>query len=148
MSRLSDRTTRRAAAEAAANVERAATDGPPVGEAVGIQPRSLSVAEAEEAYTAARAAWLEALRHSASGNNRALAKLAIAQEAYEAATKAVEVAKAEELLEQQRLEALRRRREELNRRAEAIAGQAAAWDRVHEEHPRPRGFLGRIFGRR
>jgi hypothetical protein len=143
MSRLSDRTARRAD-----SAGRADLDTPASEESVGIQPRSLSVEDAEAAYTAARATWLDALRSSASGGNRALARLAVAQEAYEAAERAVELAKAQELLEQQRLEAVRRRREELNRRAEAIAGQAVAWNHVHREQPRRRGLLGRLFGRR
>lgn len=143
MSRLSDRTARRAAETAGAE-----RDAPAVEAPIGIQPRSLTVPEAEAAYAAARTAWLDALRTSSSGGNRALARLAVAQEAYEAAGKGVELAKAQELLEQQRLEAVRRRREELNRRAEAIAGQGVAWNRVHEEHPRRPGLLGRLFGRR
>ena len=142
MSRLSDRTSRRTAAATGAGRE-----APPAEESVGIQPRGLSVADAQAAYATARAAWLDALRSSASASNRALARLAVAQDAYEAAGKAVELAKAEELLERERLAAVRRRREELNRRAEAIAGQAAAWDRVHEEQPRRRGLLDRLFKR-
>jgi hypothetical protein len=142
MSRLSDRTARRTAAMTGAD-----STASPTEESVGIQPRSLSVADADAAYATARAAWLEALRNSASGSNRALARLAVAQEAYEAAGRAVELARAEELLEQRRLEAVRQRREELNRRADAIAGQAVAWNRVHEEPPRRRGLLSRLFRR-
>ena len=142
MSRLSDRTARRTAAAAGTG-----RDAPSTEESIGIQPRSLSVADAEAAYTTARADWLDALRSSASGSNRALARLAVAQDAYEAAGKAVELARAQELLEQQRLEAVRKRREELQRRADAIAGQAVAWNHVHEEPPRRRGLLGRLFRR-
>ncbi len=142
MSSLSDRAARRAATPA--NTD---TQASPAEASVGVQPRTLSVSEAEATYETARAAWLDALRSSASGSNRALAQLALAQEAYEAAGAALELARAQELLEQQRLEAVRQRREEINRRAQAIAGQAAAWDRVHEEGPRRRGLLGRLFKR-
>ena len=143
MSRLSDRVTRRAT-----TVPKPDLDATGAEDSVGIQPRSLSVADAESAHDAARAAWLNALRESGSGSNRALARLAVAQEAYEAARTAVALARTEAALEQQRLEAVRRRREEINRRAEAIAGQGVAWSHVHEEHPPRRGLLGRLFGRR
>ncbi|MEO8246382.1 MAG: hypothetical protein ABI622_04600 [Chloroflexota bacterium] len=143
MSRLSDRTARRAEALIGTDVEPTAADA-----SVGIQPRALSVGDADATYEAAHSAWLDALRSSASGSTRALARLAVAQQAYEAASEAVELARAEALLEHQRLEAVRRRRAELNRRAEAIAGQGVAWNRVHAEQPQRRGLLSRIFGRR
>lgn len=116
---------------------------------VGIQPRPISLEEAEAAHTSARQEWLDALRASRSGSHQALARLAIAQQAYEASEVAVELARAERELAMQRLDVLRQRQADVSRRAEAIAGQADAWNRVHKQPPAPRrGIVGRLFGRR
>ena len=115
---------------------------------IGVQPRGVPLPDAQAAYDAARASWLEALRQSKDGKNRTLARLAVAQKAYEDAGAALELARAEDALAQQRLEALRRRREEVQRRAAAIASQATAWGKVHETPPAPKGLLGRLFRRR
>ncbi len=119
---------------------------------VGVQPRAVPLADVQGAYEVARAEWLDALRASRDGGNRSLARLALAQQTYEAASVALERARGDDELERQRLEVLRRRRDETQRRAEAIANQSAAWDRVRgAEHGHPRrraGLLGWLFGRR
>ncbi|HET9879552.1 MAG TPA: hypothetical protein VFQ81_09635 [Candidatus Limnocylindria bacterium] len=115
---------------------------------VGIQPRGPDLAAAETQYAACRTAWLEALRASRSGSNAALARLALAQTAYEASTAALEQARIEDAAQQERLAAFRERREEARRRAEAIAEQTVAWSRVRETKPAPTGLLGRLFRRR
>lgn len=146
MSRLTDRMARQAEASSPADTPIDAEKA-----TVGIQPRGIGVEEAEAAYQAARGAWLDALRGSGAGGNRVLAKLALAQEKYEKAGADLELARAEDALHRQRLEALRRSQEEIRRRAQAIAGQSAAWDRVHEERPAARGLGGlvrRLLGRR
>lgn len=146
MSRLSERLGRR--------TERDDTvrDDPAERSTVGLQPRAIPLAVAQAIYDTARAEWLDALRTSRDGRNRTLARLALAQKAYEEAGVALERARADDALERQRLEAVRRRREAIQRRVEAITNQAAAWDRVHDEaheHARhDRGILGRLFGRR
>ena len=96
--------------------------------------------EAEELYVAARDAWLASMRQAASGKPADLAALAIAQEAYEAATDEV-------------------RRMRSGERAvvpidpqppsiDAVVGQELAWRRVHEaETTRRPGLLGRIARR-
>lgn len=148
MSNLSDRLAQptevtRRSQPAPTDVGRAAPEGD-----IGVQPRGLALPDAQAAYDTARAAWLEALRGSKEGSNRALARLAVAQKAYEEAGAALELSRAEDALAQQRLEALRRRREEVQRRAAAIASQATAWNKVHETPPAKKGLLGRLFGRR
>jgi hypothetical protein len=115
---------------------------------VGVQPRGLPLPEAQAAYDAARTTWLDALRQSKDGKNRTLARLAVAQKAYEEADAALELSRAEDALAQQRLEALRRRREEVQRRAAAIASQATEWNKVHETPPAKKGLFGRILRRR
>lgn len=145
MSRLTQRLGQR--------TERIEGNGETAAEAptVGIQPRGVPLAEVQATYDTARAEWLDALRESRQGGNRPLARLALAQKTYEDAAAALERARADDELERQRLEMVRRRREETQRRVEAIANQSAAWDRVHDEAQQAReraGFLGRIFGRR
>lgn len=120
----------------------------PEQSSVGIQPRGPDLAAAEAHYATCRNAWLDALRSSRSASNADLARLALAQAAYEAAATALEQARIEDGARQERLVAFRERREEATRRAEAIAGQSVAWSRVRETKPARRGLLGRLFGRR
>ena len=99
-----------------------------------------TLAEAEDAYVAARDAWLGAMRQAASGKPADLAALAIAQEAYEAATSEVERARSGEPaaipVEPQ------------PRSIDAVVGQELAWRRVHDaETQRRPGLLGRIARR-
>jgi hypothetical protein len=100
-----------------------------------------SLAEAEVEYVRCRDAWTAAMRAASNGKPAALASLAIAQEAYEAATE-----------ERDRwLSGIRVAVpvEPQNHRApiEVVVEQSMAWRKVHE-HEKPRGVLGRLFGRR
>lgn len=142
MSRLTERLARQ---PRLATTEPTAAASDPV--TVGVQPRNPGLGAAESNYDACRQAWLDALRASRSGRNADLARLAVAQTAYEEAQAELDRARAEDALQLQRLEAVRRRRDEVNRRAEAIANQAAAWNRVHESRPERRGLLSRLFRR-
>ena len=100
-----------------------------------------SAEEAEARYVAARDAWTAAMRAAASGRSADLASLAIAQEAFEAASRehvawSSGAAAAAIPIESQPTRSA----------IEVIVGQELAWRRVHhedEESPR-RGILGRI----
>lgn len=105
-------------------------------------PRSL--AEAEEQYVTCRDAWTAAMRAASSGRPADMATLAICQEAYEAAS-----------LERERwrsgarvaipIEQPKNERPSI----EVVVEQALAWRDVHaHERDKPRGVLGRLFGRR
>jgi hypothetical protein len=105
-------------------------------------PRSL--AEAEEHYVACRDAWIAAMRSASSGRPADMATLAICQEAYEAAS-----------LERDRWLSAGRAaipvEEPANERAsiEIVVDQGLAWrDIQDQERERPRGLVGRLFGRR
>ena len=115
---------------------------------IGIQPRDLGLAAVEARHEAAHQAWLDALRASRSGRNRDLARLAVTQKAYEEMSAELERARVEDARQQQRLGAVRRRHEEAQRRADAIARQTVAWKRIHElKARRPRGLLDRLLRR-
>ena len=103
------------------------------------EPRT--VEEVEQRYVASRDAWVAAMRAANSGRPADMATLALCQEAYEAAT-----------LERERWLSGARVAipiEPANEHAsiEAVVDQALAWQDVHE-HEKPRGFIGRLFGRR
>jgi hypothetical protein len=102
-------------------------------------PRSL--AEAEVEYVRCRDAWTAAMRAASSGRPADLATLAICQEAYEAAT-----VERDRWLSGARVAVPV---EPETRRApfEVVVDQVMAWRDVHE-HGKPRGVLGRLFGRR
>lgn len=100
------------------------------------EPRSAD--EAERAYVAAREAWTGAMRAAASGRPADMAALAIAQEAYEAAS-----------LERQRVQRLESNpvaitieREPQPRGIDAVIGQEMAW-RDLKQPPRE-GLIARI----
>lgn len=99
-----------------------------------------TLAEAENQYVAARDAWLASMRQAASGKPADLAALAMAQEAYEAATG--EVA---------RMRSVERSAVPVDPQPpsiDAVVGQELAWRRVHNaEAKRPPGLLGRIARR-
>jgi hypothetical protein len=103
-----------------------------------------SLAEAEEHYVTCRDAWTAAMRAASSGRPADMATLAICQEAYEAAA-----------LERERWLSGGRVaipvEPPANERAsiEVVVDQALAWRDVHDhERDKPRGVLGRLFGRR
>ena len=101
-------------------------------------PRTME--EVEQRYVASRDAWVAAMRAASSGRPADMATLALCQEAYEAAT-----------LERERWLSGARVAipiEPANEHAsiEAVVDQALAWQDVHE-HEKPRGFIGRLFGR-
>ena len=99
-----------------------------------------SLAEAEQHYVTCRDAWTAAMRAANSGRSADMATLAICQEAFEAAS-----------LERDRWLSGARVAipvEPANERAsiEVVVDQTLAWQDVHD-HEKPRGFLGRLFGR-
>jgi hypothetical protein len=104
-----------------------------------VAPRSRE--EAEARYVTARTAWVDAMHKASSGRSADLASLAIAQEAYEAAA-----------IERTRWEHAPKAAvpvEPAPRRNIDIAiGQELAWRRVREADGRPRGLMGRLFGKR
>ncbi len=102
-------------------------------------PRSLDEAEAQ--YVSCRDAWTGAMRAAASGRPADMATLAICQEAYEAA--AIE---RDRWLSGQRI-AIPVEPEAERASIDVVVEQAMAWRQVHE-HDKPRGLLGRLFGRR
>jgi hypothetical protein len=102
-------------------------------------PRSLEEAEAH--YVGCRDAWTAAMRAASSGRPADLATLAICQEAYEAAS-----AERDRWLSGQRTAVPV---EPVIDRApiDVVVEQTLAWRDVHD-HEKPRGMLGRLFGRR
>jgi hypothetical protein len=105
---------------------------------------------AERRYQAAHTAWTDALRASRGGGPAELARLGIAQQAYEEAKAALERISDEAAATDRQLARLREERLASERRAAAIAGQADAWSRVRAAKPRRRGLAGlldRLTGR-
>lgn len=105
-------------------------------------PRSL--AEAEEHYVTCRDAWTAAMRAASSGRPADMATLAICQEAYEAAA-----LERDRWLSGGRV-AIKVEEPATDRASiEVVVDQALAWRDVHDhERDKPRGVLGRLFGRR
>jgi hypothetical protein len=100
-----------------------------------------SLADAEARYVDCRDAWTAAMRAAASGRPADMATLAICQEEYEAAA-----------LERDRWLSGARVAIPVEPEAErapidVVVEQAMAWRDVHH-HEKPRGVLGRLFGRR
>jgi hypothetical protein len=102
-------------------------------------PRSL--AEAEVEYVRCRDAWTAAMRAASSGRPADLATLAICQEAYEAAT-----VERDRWLSGARV-AVPVEPETKRAPYEVVVDQVMAWRDVHEQG-KPRGVVGRLFGRR
>jgi hypothetical protein len=125
---------------------------------VGIQPLPAATAReferleaAERRYQAAHTAWTDALRASRDGGAAELARLGIAQQAYEDAKATLERITDEAADTDRQLARLREERLASERRAAAIAGQADAWSRVRATKPPRRGLgglLDRLTGRR
>ena len=144
---MSQRTTRPAASTSADGAERPAQRIGSSMSSSGLTQRINSpgsLAEAEEHYVSCRDAWTAAMRAASSGRPADMATLAICQEAYEAAA-----------LERERWLSGGRVaipvEEPVNDRAsiEVVVDQALAWRDVHDhERDKPRGVLGRLFGRR
>jgi hypothetical protein len=99
-------------------------------------PRSRD--EAESRYVAARDAWVAAMHAANSGRPADLAALALAQEAYEAAT-----AERDRWLNGAHV-AIPVEAEPPARSLDAIVGQELAWRAVKHHDDQPRGFLGRF----
>jgi hypothetical protein len=125
---------------------------------VGIQPLPATTGAtferldaAELRYHQAHAAWTDALRASRNGGAAELARLGVAQQAYEEAKATLDRLTDEAADTDRRLARLRDERQATERRAAAIAAQAEAWSRVRTAKPQ-RGGLGgvidRLFGRR
>jgi hypothetical protein len=94
--------------------------------------------EVEERYVAARDAWAASMRAANSGRPADLAALAIAQEAYEAAS-----------AERARWDSSARvaipiEPENEERKLGAIIGQELAWKKVRTVDEKPAGLLGRL----
>jgi hypothetical protein len=99
-----------------------------------------SAEEAEARYVTARDAWTAAMRAASSGRSADLASLAIAQEAYEAASR-----ERAAWASGTRAAAVPAEPEPTRSAIDVIVGQELAWRRVHhEDEPPKRGFLGRI----
>jgi hypothetical protein len=101
------------------------------------QPRPRSREEAEAQYVAARDAWTAAMRTAQSGRPADLAALAIAQDAYEAASieregwaSGARVAIPVE--------------PEPHRDLSAIVGQELAWRHVRHVEEKPNGLIARL----
>ena len=102
-------------------------------------------------YQAAHTAWTDALRASRDGGPAELARLGIAQQAYEEAKATLQRITDEAADTDRQLARLREERLASERRAAAIAGQADAWSRVRATRPRRQGLgglLDRLSGRR
>ena len=102
-----------------------------------------SLVEAEQHYVTCRDAWTAAMRAANSGRSADMATLAICQEAFEAAS-----------LERDRWLAgvrvaipIAADPEKERASIEVVVDQALAWQDIHDRE-KPRGFLGRLFGRR
>lgn len=105
-------------------------------------PRSL--AEAEEQYVSCRDAWTAAMRAASSGRPADMATLAICQEAYEAAS-----LERDRWLSGARVAIPVEKPTSERAPIEVVVQQTMAWREVHDhERDKPRGFLGRLFGRR
>jgi hypothetical protein len=101
-----------------------------------------SMAEAEEHYVTCRDAWTAAMRAANSGRPADMATLAFCQEAFEAAS-----VERDRWLSGARVAIPIVAPEKEHASIEVVVDQALAWQDVHD-HAKPRGFLGRIFGRR
>ena len=98
--------------------------------------------EAEDAYVAARNAWVTAMRQANSGRSADLAALAIAQEAYELAA-----AERERWLSGGRVAIPIDPTPHGGADLSAVVGQELAWREVRNHADEPRGFW-RLFRRR
>lgn len=99
-------------------------------------PRSRD--DAEQRYVAARDAWVAAMHAANSGRPADLAALALAQEAYEAATterdRWVNSAHVAIPIETERT----------TNGIDAVVGQELAWRRIQTSPEKPRGLFGRL----
>jgi hypothetical protein len=123
--------------------------GPPrIGHAVastGISHRRTgpqSEDEAQEQYVAARDAWTAAMRAAGSGRPADMASLAIAQEAYEAAS-----AELERWLTGRRI-AVPVEPDKARTAINVVVGQELAWRKVHGQETKRPGLIGRLLGRK
>lgn len=98
------------------------------------RPRSRE--QAERAYVVARDEWTAAMRAASSGRPADMAKLAIAQEAYESAAAERERWDAEHV-------AISVEPSEAPANLEIVVGQELEWRRVHDHEPAT-GLLGRV----
>lgn len=100
-----------------------------------------SLAEAEAHYVRCRDAWTAAMRAASSGRPADMATLAICQEEFEAAT-----------IERDRWQSGHRIAVAVEPETDrapihVVVEQTLAWRDVHD-HEKPRGLVGRLFGRR
>jgi hypothetical protein len=112
--------------------------------ASGLQQRisaPQSLAEAEARYVSCRDAWTKAMRAAASGRPADMATLAICQEEFEAAS-----VDRDRWLSGARI-AIPVEPEKERASIDVVVDQSMAWRDVHS-HEKPRGVLGRLFGRR
>jgi len=97
--------------------------------------------EAHEAYVAARDSWTAAMRAAASGRPADMASLAIAQEAYEAAS-----AELERWRTGRRI-AVTVEPDETRSAINVVVGQELAWRKVHGQDSKRPGLIDRLLGR-
>lgn len=146
---MSQRTSRPADAHGAnaARTESANAPAKRIGSAMGSSGLSQrisapqSLAEAEARYVSCRDAWTAAMKAAASGRPADMATLAICQEEYEAATH-----ERDRWLTGARI-AIPVEPEAERASIDVVVEQTMAWRDVHH-HEKPRGVLGRLFGRR
>lgn len=100
-----------------------------------------SPAEAEQRYIAARDAWTAAMRAASSGRPADMAGLAIAQEAFEAASAERELWRSGEMVAIQVDPGAR------SKHVAAALGNEMAWRNVRREEPPKRGGLGGLVRR-
>jgi hypothetical protein len=105
-----------------------------------VGPRS--EAEAQEQYVAARDAWTAAMRAAGSGRPADMASLAIAQEAYEAAS--AELAR----WRTGRRTAVPVEPDKARSAINVVVGQELAWRKVHGQETKRSGLIGRLLGRK
>jgi hypothetical protein len=99
-------------------------------------------AEAQEQYVAARDSWTAAMRAAGSGRPADMASLAIAQEAYEAAS-----AELERWRTGRRI-AIPVEPDRTQSAINVVVGQELAWRKVHGQETKRPGLIGRLLGRK
>jgi len=112
---------------------------------IGITHRRVgpqSDAEAQEEYVSARDSWTAAMRAAGSGRPADMASLAIAQEAYEAAS-----AELERWRTGRRI-AVSVEPDRTQVAINVVVGQELAWRKVHGQQTKRPGLLDRLLGRR
>ena len=131
--------TEQAGEDAALTPARRRVSAPPAPEPAPSAPRSREEAEAQ--YVEARDGWTAAMRRANSGRAADLASLAIAQEAFEAASAELELWRTGARV------AIPIQPDATHTVLEAAVGQELAWRRVLHPPEKKRGLFGRLRNR-